>query len=154
MTHHARDAWPASASRRFDLAQLPGRDRAAARRTVPGAPPRCAALFNKVFPDHWSFLLGEIALYSFIVLLLTGTFLALFFDPSMAEVPYNGSYTPAARDRDDPGVRDVAEPVVRRPRRPDHAADAPLGGAAVHGRDRRPHVPDLLHRRLPQAARG
>src|SRR6266511_3154162 len=50
--------------------------------------------FNKVFPDHWSFLLGEIALYSFIVLLLTGTFLALFFDPSMEEVPYNGSYTP------------------------------------------------------------
>src|SRR5581483_4369154 len=51
-------------------------------------------LFNKVFPDHWSFLLGEIALYSFIVLLLTGTFLALFFDPSLQEVPYNGSYAP------------------------------------------------------------
>ena len=51
-------------------------------------------LFNKVFPDHWSFLLGEIALYSFIVLLLTGTFLALFFEPSMAEVPYQGSYAP------------------------------------------------------------
>ena len=49
---------------------------------------------NKVFPDHWSFLLGEIALYSFIVLLLTGTFLALFFDPSMSEVKYNGSYAP------------------------------------------------------------
>jgi ubiquinol-cytochrome c reductase cytochrome b subunit len=26
---------------------------------------------NKVFPDHWSFMLGEIALYSFIVILLT-----------------------------------------------------------------------------------
>ena len=51
-------------------------------------------VFNKVFPDHWSFLLGEIALYSFIVLLLTGTFLALFFDPSMTEVTYKGSYTP------------------------------------------------------------
>jgi len=49
-------------------------------------------LFNKVFPDHWSFLLGEIALYSFVVLLLTGTFLALFFDPSMQEVTYHGSY--------------------------------------------------------------
>ncbi|MGH3430616.1 MAG: cytochrome b, partial [Mycobacteriales bacterium] len=49
---------------------------------------------NKVFPDHWSFLLGEIALYSFIVLLLTGTFLALFFDPSMREVVYQGSYMP------------------------------------------------------------
>src|SRR5215203_3992582 len=50
--------------------------------------------FNKVFPDHWSFLLGEIALYSFIILLLTGTFLALFFDPSPAETVYNGSYVP------------------------------------------------------------
>lgn len=52
------------------------------------------ALLNKVFPDHWSFLLGEIALFSFIILLLTGTFLTLFFDPSMEEVTYNGSYTP------------------------------------------------------------
>ncbi len=43
---------------------------------------------RKVFPDHWSFLLGEIALYSFIVLLLTGVFLAVYFDPSMTEVHY------------------------------------------------------------------
>src|SRR3977135_522410 len=48
---------------------------------------------NKVFPAHWSFLLGEIALYSFIVLLLSGTYLALFFDPSMQEVTYNGTFT-------------------------------------------------------------
>ena len=47
---------------------------------------------NKVFPTHWSFLLGEIALYSFIVLLLSGTYLALFFDPSMQEVQYQGSF--------------------------------------------------------------
>jgi ubiquinol-cytochrome c reductase cytochrome b subunit len=47
---------------------------------------------NKVFPSHWSFLLGEIALYSFIVLLLSGTYLALFFDPSMTEVQYNGVF--------------------------------------------------------------
>jgi ubiquinol-cytochrome c reductase cytochrome b subunit len=47
---------------------------------------------NKVFPSHWSFLLGEIALYSFIVLLLSGTYLALFFDPSMQEVTYNGAF--------------------------------------------------------------
>src|SRR5262245_15281436 len=51
-------------------------------------------LMNKVFPDHWSFLLGEIALWSFVVLLLTGTFLTFFFDPSMEEVRYNGSYVP------------------------------------------------------------
>ncbi|MFF5257405.1 cytochrome bc complex cytochrome b subunit [Actinomadura viridis] len=48
---------------------------------------------KKVFPDHWSFMLGEIALYSFIILLLTGTFLTLWFKPSMMEVVYDGSYT-------------------------------------------------------------
>ncbi len=49
---------------------------------------------RKVFPDHWSFMLGEIALYSFIILLLTGTFLTLWFKPSQGEVIYNGSYVP------------------------------------------------------------
>jgi ubiquinol-cytochrome c reductase cytochrome b subunit len=49
---------------------------------------------NKVFPTHWSFLLGEIAMYSFIVLLLTGVYLTLFFDPSMNDVTYNGVYQP------------------------------------------------------------
>src|SRR6476619_2067633 len=47
---------------------------------------------RKVFPDHWSFMLGEIALWSFVVLLLTGLFLTLWFRPSMVEVVYNGSY--------------------------------------------------------------
>ncbi|MGH3796342.1 MAG: cytochrome bc1 complex cytochrome b subunit [Pseudonocardiaceae bacterium] len=47
---------------------------------------------NKVFPTHWSFMLGEIALNSFIVLLLSGTYLALFFDPSMTDVTYNGPF--------------------------------------------------------------
>lgn len=49
---------------------------------------------RKVFPDHWSFLLGEIALYSFIILLLTGTFLTFWFKPSMGHVVYDGSYEP------------------------------------------------------------
>ena len=49
---------------------------------------------NKVFPDHWSFMMGEIALYSFIILLLTGTYLSFFFDPSMAETVYHGRYVP------------------------------------------------------------
>jgi ubiquinol-cytochrome c reductase cytochrome b subunit len=49
---------------------------------------------RKVFPDHWSFMLGEIALYSFIILLLTGTFLTLWFKPSQTEVIYDGSYIP------------------------------------------------------------
>src|SRR3990170_545612 len=47
---------------------------------------------RKVFPDHWSFMLGEIALWSFVVLLLTGVFLTLWFRPSMVEVVYDGSF--------------------------------------------------------------
>ena len=47
---------------------------------------------RKVFPDHWSFMLGEIALWSFVILLLTGTFLTLWFKPSMTETTYLGSY--------------------------------------------------------------
>src|SRR3954470_15835689 len=50
--------------------------------------------FNKNFPDHWSFMLGEIALYSFLILVLTGTFLAFFFHASQHEVIYDGSYVP------------------------------------------------------------
>jgi ubiquinol-cytochrome c reductase cytochrome b subunit len=52
------------------------------------------ANMRKVFPDHWSFMLGEVTLYSFIVLILTGVYLTLFFEPSMHEVVYQGSYTP------------------------------------------------------------
>lgn len=47
---------------------------------------------NHIFPDHWSFMLGEIALYSFIILIMTGVFLAAFFNGSAAEVVYQGSY--------------------------------------------------------------
>jgi ubiquinol-cytochrome c reductase cytochrome b subunit len=49
---------------------------------------------HKVYPDHWSFLLGEIALYSFVILLLSGTYLTFFFDASMREVVYEGTYAP------------------------------------------------------------
>ena len=49
---------------------------------------------NKVFPDHWSFMLGEIALYSFVALLLTGIYLTFFFDPSMVRTSYHGPYVP------------------------------------------------------------
>lgn len=53
-----------------------------------------ARSLKKVFPDHWSFMLGEIVLYSFIVVLLSGVFLTLFYKPSMVEVVYDGSYVP------------------------------------------------------------
>ncbi|MCT2593306.1 ubiquinol-cytochrome c reductase cytochrome b subunit [Streptomyces sp. N2-109] len=52
------------------------------------------ATMRKIFPDHWSFMLGEVALYSFIVIILTGVYLTMFFTPSMAEVEYHGSYVP------------------------------------------------------------
>ncbi|MFC0037651.1 cytochrome bc1 complex cytochrome b subunit [Actinomadura rayongensis] len=58
-----------------------------------GAARFAATNLRKVFPKHWSFLLGEIALYAFVVLLLTGTFLTFFFRPTNAEVVYDGSYT-------------------------------------------------------------
>ncbi|MGI8630500.1 MAG: cytochrome bc1 complex cytochrome b subunit [Solirubrobacteraceae bacterium] len=47
-----------------------------------------------IFPDHWSFLLGEVTLYAFMILIATGTYLALFFDPSLAKVTYHGVYAP------------------------------------------------------------
>lgn len=49
---------------------------------------------NKVFPDHWSFILGEVAMYCLVVLVLTGIFLTFFFDASTEEVVYQGSYEP------------------------------------------------------------
>ncbi|MGO9029246.1 MAG: cytochrome b [Acidimicrobiales bacterium] len=49
---------------------------------------------DKIFPDHWSFMLGEIALYSFVVLLGTGVFLSLYYIPSAHEIVYHGSYLP------------------------------------------------------------
>ncbi|MDH6704301.1 MULTISPECIES: ubiquinol-cytochrome c reductase cytochrome b subunit [unclassified Kitasatospora] len=52
------------------------------------------ANLRKIFPDHWSFMLGEICLYTFVIIILTGVYLTLFFKPSMAEVVYNGSYVP------------------------------------------------------------
>ncbi|MGB7103588.1 MAG: cytochrome b N-terminal domain-containing protein, partial [Acidimicrobiales bacterium] len=49
---------------------------------------------DKIFPDHWSFMLGEIALYSFVILLVTGIFLTFYFVPSSALVIYHGAYKP------------------------------------------------------------
>jgi ubiquinol-cytochrome c reductase cytochrome b subunit len=49
---------------------------------------------RKVFPDHWTFLLGEIALFCFVILVLTGTFLTFFYVPSSGEVVYDGPYEP------------------------------------------------------------
>lgn len=79
--------------RKFDVAAVPGKAAGEVDDRLQVATP-LRALLNKVFPDHWSFLLGEIALFSFIVLLLTGVFLTFFFEPAMTEVTYTGSYAP------------------------------------------------------------
>jgi ubiquinol-cytochrome c reductase cytochrome b subunit len=52
------------------------------------------AAVNRVFPDHWSFMIGEIALYCFVILVLTGVFLTFFFEPSSRTVVYDGPYAP------------------------------------------------------------
>jgi len=59
-----------------------------------GAAKGAAFLLKKVFPDHWSFMLGEIALYSMIICLLSGTFLTFWFVPSAGQIQYGGSYLP------------------------------------------------------------
>jgi ubiquinol-cytochrome c reductase cytochrome b subunit len=59
-----------------------------------GAAKFARTALNKVFPDHWSFMIGELALYSFVVLVLTGVYLTFFFEPSQQEVVYRGSYDP------------------------------------------------------------
>ena len=59
-----------------------------------GAAPFLRKTLRYVFPDHWSFLLGEVALYSFVVLVGTGIYLTLFFKPSIAPVVYHGGYLP------------------------------------------------------------
>jgi ubiquinol-cytochrome c reductase cytochrome b subunit len=59
-----------------------------------GAAPFLRGALRYAFPDHWSFLLGEVALYAFIVLVGTGVYLTLFFEPSLAKTVYHGQYVP------------------------------------------------------------
>jgi ubiquinol-cytochrome c reductase cytochrome b subunit len=59
-----------------------------------GASRFARSALDKAFPDHWSFMLGEIAMYCFVVLVLTGIFLAFFFEPSAQQVTYHGDYGP------------------------------------------------------------
>jgi ubiquinol-cytochrome c reductase cytochrome b subunit len=58
------------------------------------ASPGLVKVLRYAFPDHWSFLLGEVALYAFIVLVATGIYLTLFFEPSLAKTTYHGVYAP------------------------------------------------------------
>jgi ubiquinol-cytochrome c reductase cytochrome b subunit len=62
--------------------------------TRSGSVPLLRKALRYLFPDHWSFLLGEVALYLFVVLVATGVYLTLFFEPSLASTTYSGSYEP------------------------------------------------------------
>ena len=108
---------------------------------------------RKVFPDHWSFMFGEVALYSFVILLLSGTFLTFFFDPSMAETHYTGSYMPLKNVEMSVAYSssldisfDVRGGLFMRQV---HHWSALLFVASVV----RAHAARLLHRSLPQAPR-
>ncbi|HXV05813.1 MAG TPA: cytochrome b N-terminal domain-containing protein [Solirubrobacterales bacterium] len=59
-----------------------------------GGAPALRRALRYAFPDHWSFLLGEVALYAFVVLVATGVYLTFFFEPSTATTVYHGSYAP------------------------------------------------------------
>ena len=109
---------------------------------------------DKIFPDHWSFMLGEISLYSFVVLLATGVFLSLYYVPSTDQVIYHGSYAPLDGQWMSKAYESTVQHLVRRAGRPARPPDAPLGGRHLHRLDRGPHGPHLPHRGVPQAARA
>lgn len=64
-----------------------------------GAAPFLRAALRKAFPDHWSFMLGELALYCFVFILLSGTYLTFFFHPSDVHVVYQGKAVPSLQGR-------------------------------------------------------
>ena len=74
-----------------------------------GAAPLARKALRYVFPDHWSFLLGEVALYAFVVLVATGVYLTLFFEPSVAETVYQGPYAPLQGVRMSEAFRSVVD---------------------------------------------
>ena len=118
-----------------------------------GAAPFVRKAMRYLFPDHWSFLLGEVALYAFVVLIATGTFLALFFEPSLAETTYHGSYEPlqgatmshAYRSSVDLSFDIKAGLLMRQTHH--WAADVFVAAIVIHLHAR------VLHRRLPATAR-
>ena len=118
------------------------------------APSFARTALNKVFPDHWSFLLGELALYCFVVLLLTGIYLRSSSTPATNEVIYHGSYGPLRGVEMTEAYRsaldlsfDVRAGLVMRQI---HHWAALLFLAV----DRRAPGPGLLHRGVPPAPRA
>ena len=108
---------------------------------------------RKIFPDHWSFMLGEICLYSFIIIILTGVYLTLFFHPSMNEVDVPRHATCPLQ-----GMR-MSEAFASTM----HISFEVRGGLLIRqihhwaaliflAGDVRAHDARVLHRRVPQAA--
>jgi ubiquinol-cytochrome c reductase cytochrome b subunit len=64
---------------------------------------------RKIFPDHWSFLFGEVTLFCLVVLVLTGVFLTLFYVPDATPVTYEGSYLPLHGQRVSAAYRSVLD---------------------------------------------
>jgi ubiquinol-cytochrome c reductase cytochrome b subunit len=85
-----------SLGRAFGVAPSPARRAAGWLDRNLGGSSVLRAELRHIFPDSWAFFLGEIALYCFILLVLTGIYLALFFHASQAQVVYQGSYRPLA----------------------------------------------------------
>ena len=90
MTTEAADTTPAERKKRRGLVERYV-DSVAGR---VGAGSGLYKALRKVFPHHFSFLWGEIALYCFVVLLITGTYLTFFFEGTQQTTIYNGSYAP------------------------------------------------------------
>jgi ubiquinol-cytochrome c reductase cytochrome b subunit len=103
-----------------------------------GTAPLVRKQLRYLFPDHWSFLLGEVALYAFLVLLATGTYLALFYSDSSADVVYHGSYAPLRGQHMTEAYRSVLDISTRVKaglliRQTHHwAADVFLGSVVLH----------------------
>lgn len=51
---------------------------------------------RKAFPVHTSFFLGEMAAFSFFILVVTGAYLGLIYIPSNVEIDYGGQQLPEA----------------------------------------------------------
>ena len=74
-----------------------------------GSAPFIRKTLRYLFPDHWSFLLGEVALYAFIVLVATGVYLTLFYQDGTADVVYHGSYAPLRGQEMTPAYKSVID---------------------------------------------
>ena len=111
-------------------------------------------VLHKVFPNHFSFLWGEVALYSFVVIVVTGIYLTLFFEGSQEEVDLPRLVPAAAGRRGVRRLRLGAAHLLRREGRAADPPDAPLGGTDLRRRHLAAHGAGVLHRRLPPPTRA